>query len=210
MKQKSKKAETGKATEQTKEETIKGKKEKQHTSNGSLQEHGQKKENFTAAKELEEQITEYQKKADSLQASLDEVNDKFLRLFSEFDNYRKRMTKERIALSKTASEEIITALLPVLDDLERAAEAAQENEGNNQQEKDGVVLIYNKFKNILRQKGVEELPSVGSEFNTDYHEAITHIPADKNADKGKVVEAVQKGYMLNGKVIRYARVVVAN
>ncbi len=132
-----------------------------------------------------------------------------MRLFSEFDNYRKRVNKERIEFAKTAAEEIITALLPILDDLERASRNA-----GQQQEKDaeleGVVLIYNKFKTILRQKGVEEIPTSGADFDTDYHEAITHVPAENKKQKGKVVEEVQKGYLLNGKVIRHASVVVAN
>ncbi len=154
-------------------------------------------------------ISEYQEKIDSLQASLDEANDKFLRLFSEFDNYRKRVTKERIELSKTAAEGIITALLPVLDDLERASSIARMKQ-DKEAEEEGVILIYNKFKSILRQKGVEDIPCEGTDFNTDYHEAINHVPAGEDEQKGKVVEEVQKGYLLNGKVIRHARVVVAN
>ncbi len=145
--------------------------------------------------------------AESLQKKLDETNDKFLRLFSEFDNFRKRAGKERIELINTASEGVIVSLLPVLDDLERAAQMASRQEDGNGE---GIVLIYNKFKNILRQKGVEEIPSAGEPFNTDFHEAITHIPAPDKKSKGKVVEEIQKGYTLNGKVIRYARVVVAN
>ncbi len=146
---------------------------------------------------------------EALQKRLNEANDKFLRLFSEFDNYRKRVTKERLELTKTASESIITALLPVLDDLERASSMSSNDEGNIGA-KEGITLIYNKFNSVLRQKGVEEIASVDQEFNTDYHEAITHIKAEHKKQKGKIVEEVQKGYMLNGKVIRYARVIVAN
>lgn len=138
-----------------------------------------------------------------------EANDKFLRLFSEFDNYRKRTAKERIELTKTANADMITAMLPVLDDLERATNI----EGNNDDASpvsEGLILILNKFKGILRQKGVEEIRAIGELFNTDFHEAVTHVPATKQDDKGKVLEELQKGYLLNGKVIRYARVVVAN
>ncbi|MBW6497384.1 MAG: nucleotide exchange factor GrpE [Bacteroidales bacterium] len=144
-----------------------------------------------------------------LEAKVAEANEKHLRLFSEFDNYRKRTTRERIELLKSASAEMITALLPVVDDLERASSiAAAEAKGDAVAE--GVTLILNKLKAILSQKGVEEIKANGEEFNTDYHEAITHIPATDKSQKGKVVEVIQKGYMLNEKVIRFARVVVAN
>lgn len=153
--------------------------------------------------------TVLQEKADSLQKSLDETNDKFLRLFSEFDNYRKRVARERIELTKTASESVILALLPVLDDLERASNMSAEK-NDTDAEKEGISLIYNKFKSILRQKGVEEIEALGEDFDTDYHDAITHIEAKDKKEKGKIVEEIQKGYLLNGKVIRHARVIVAN
>lgn len=144
-----------------------------------------------------------------LEARLAEANEKHLRLFSEFDNFRKRTTKERIEMGKTASAEMITALLPVVDDLERASTLA-EKEAKGDAVAEGIKLIYNKLKTLLSQKGVEEISALGEEFNTDFHEAITHIPASDKKQKGKVVDQVQKGYMLNGKVIRFARVVVAN
>ncbi len=152
-----------------------------------------------------------EEKINTLQKQLDETNDKFLRLFSEFDNYRKRVAKERVDLTKTASESVITAMLPVLDDLERAYTMdAGDTDNEASVKKEGIALILNKFKSILRQKGVEEIASVGEDFNTDFHDAITHIPAENKAQKGKVVEEVKKGYTLNGKVIRYASVIVAN
>lgn len=144
-----------------------------------------------------------------LEARLAEANEKHLRLFSEFDNYRKRTTKERIDLAKTASAEMITALLPVVDDLERAS-TLTETEAKGDAVAEGIKLIYSKMKTILAQKGVEEINAVGQEFDTDFHEAITHIPAADPKQKGKVVDQVQKGYILSGKVIRFARVVVAN
>jgi molecular chaperone GrpE len=144
-----------------------------------------------------------------LEAKVAEANEKHLRLFSEFDNYRKRTTKERIELSKSASAEMITALLPVVDDLERASTLATA-EAKGDAIAEGITLIYNKLKSILTQKGVEEIKAVGEVFDTDFHEAITHIPAADKKQKGKVVEQVKKGYMLNGKVIRFAQVVVAN
>ena len=141
---------------------------------------------------------------------IDELNDKFLRLYSEFDNYRKRTLKEKIDLSKTASADVITALLPVLDDFERAIRALSFSEHSDQAMKDGIILIYNKFLNILTQKGLEQMKTIGEAFNTDFHEAITNIPAPSDDLKGKVVDEVEKGYLLNGKVIRYAKVVVGS
>lgn len=137
-----------------------------------------------------------------------ELNDKFMRLFSEFDNFRKRTIKEKIDLSKTASEDVLSALLPLLDDLERAA-ATKISE--SQEEKSiltGIELILNKFRTLLNQKGVEEIKAKAMPFDTDFHEAITHMPAPSEAEKGMVLEVVQKGYLLNGKVIRFAKVVV--
>ncbi len=153
----------------------------------------------------------YKEKTEKLQKQLEETNEKFLRLFSEFDNYRKRVAKERAELTKTASESVITAMLPVLDDLERANTIdVADGEQETQAKKEGISLILNKFKSILRQKGVEEIAATGEDFNTDYHDAITHIPAENKEKKGKVVEEIKKGYTLNGKVIRYASVIVAN
>lgn len=144
----------------------------------------------------------------ALEKQLSESTDKYLRLFSEFDNFRKRTIRERLELSNTASAGVITALLPVLDDLERAGKMASGKKDDNHLE--GIQLIYNKFKNILFQKGVEEIKTIGETFNTDFHEAITHIPAQDESQKGRIVDEVQKGYTLNSKVIRFARVVVAN
>ncbi|HOI33575.1 MAG: nucleotide exchange factor GrpE [Bacteroidales bacterium] len=139
----------------------------------------------------------------------DELNDKFLRLFSEFDNYRKRTLKEKIELSKTASEEVITALLPVVDDFERAIQALESQQAPDATA-EGIKLIYNKLIKTLQQKGLSELKALNETFDTDFHEAITNIPAPEPSLKGKVVDIIQKGYQLNGKVIRFARVVVGS
>ena len=134
-----------------------------------------------------------------------ELNDKHLRLFAEFENFKKRTIKERMDLYKTAGESILTALLPILDDFERSIKA------NQKQEDEGVVLIHNKLKSILETKGLKAMQDpVGEELNTDYHEAITNIPAPSDNMKGKIIDVVEKGYFLNEKVIRYAKVVVAN
>jgi molecular chaperone GrpE len=166
-------------------------------------------DNESSIEEEADELSACRDKIAALEKTVFDTNEKFLRLFSEFDNYRKRTSRERIELTKTAGADIIASLLPVLDDLERACklEAA---EVNKDPRLEGIMLIQNKFKSALRQKGVEEIAAVGEEFNTDFHEAITHIPAADNQQKGTVIEEVQKGYTLNGKVIRYARVVVAN
>ena len=146
------------------------------------------------------------KQLDELKEKYDELNDKYLRLFSEFDNYRKRTAKEKIELSKTASESIMVDLLPILDDFERAIQTMENKETDANYE--GVVLIYNKFKRTLEHKGLEEINAKDTMFNTDEHEALTNVPVADESQKGKVIDVIQKGYKLNGKVIRYARVVV--
>lgn len=137
-----------------------------------------------------------------------ELNDKYLRLFSEFDNFRKRTAKEKLDLTVTASENVIKDILPVLDDFERALQNMEKN--GNEADLQGVTLIFNKLKDTLKKKGLEEIDAMGVEFNTDEHEALTMIPAPEEDKKGKVLDVIQKGYKLNGKVIRFARVVVGN
>lgn len=141
-------------------------------------------------------------------AKLAELNDKHLRLQAEFDNFRKRTAKEKIDLTVTASESVIKDILPVLDDFERALQNMEKN--GNEADMQGVKLIFNKLKDTLRKKGLEEIEAMDAEFNTDEHEALTMIPAPEEDKKGKVLDVIQKGYKLNGKVIRFARVVVGN
>ncbi|MBQ3709951.1 MAG: nucleotide exchange factor GrpE [Bacteroidales bacterium] len=137
-----------------------------------------------------------------------ELNGTYLRLYSEFDNYRKRTAKEKLELSATASAAVIKDLLPVLDDFERALQNMEKN--GNEADLQGVTLIYNKLKTTLQKKGLEEIVAIDCEFNTDEHEALTMIPAPDESKKGKVIDVIQKGYKLNGTVIRFARVVVGN
>jgi molecular chaperone GrpE len=146
-----------------------------------------------------------------LQFKCNELNDKYLRLYSEFDNYRKRTLKERIELGKTASEDIILSLLPVIDDLERALKSTLKT-GDEMEvvPKEGLDLIYQKFRSLLTQKGLEAIPSMGEVFNVDFHDALSNIPAPSEDMKGKVLDEVEKGYKLNGKVIRYSKVIVGN
>jgi molecular chaperone GrpE len=136
-----------------------------------------------------------------------EFQDKYLRLLAEFDNFRKRTMKERSELIKSAGEDILVNLLPVLDDFERGL-TAMEKTTDVEPVKQGVQLIYNKFKDFLTQRGIREIEANNLDFNVDLHEALTKIPAPTEDLKGKVVDVVQKGYSLNDKVIRYAKVVV--
>jgi molecular chaperone GrpE len=136
-----------------------------------------------------------------------ELNDKFLRLYSEFDNYKKRTAKERIEFAKSAAQDVFVAILPVIDDFERAIKSNETLEDINAI-KEGLKLIHHKFSATLSKKGLEPMESIGKEFNADLHEAITNIPAPSEDMKGKVLDEVEKGYLLNGKVIRYAKVVV--
>jgi len=142
-----------------------------------------------------------------LQQEAAEWKDKYLRLVAEFDNFRKRNAKERLELIQTAGKDVITSLLDVLDDSERAQKQL-DTSNDAAANKEGVLLVFNKLKNILQSKGLKPMNSNGQEFNPDLHEAITEIPAPAPALKGKVVDEVQKGYYLNDKIIRFAKVVV--
>lgn len=156
----------------------------------------------------EEKVTEDTGQKD-LQSKCDELNDKYLRLYSEFDNYRKRTAKEKSELIKTAGVNIITELLPVIDDFDRAIKL-NEQVTDIETVKHGIKLIHHKLNNILLHKGLEPMTTIGSEFNPDLHEAITNVPAPSEDMKGKIIDELEKGFYLNGKVIRYAKVVVAN
>jgi molecular chaperone GrpE len=136
-----------------------------------------------------------------------ELNDKYLRLYSEFDNYRKRTSKERIELFKTAGQDIMTDLVPIMDDFERALQN-MDKKGDVKTIRQGVDLVFNKFKSTLESKGLKSFKSIDQDFDPEIHEAITRIPAPNKKQIGKVVDEVEKGYMLNDKVIRYAKVVV--
>jgi molecular chaperone GrpE len=146
---------------------------------------------------------------DEYQSKVNELNDKYLRLYSEFDNFRKRSLREKIDLSRTASEEVIKELLPVLDDFDRAMSAMQATD-KVEAVKEGVQLIHAKMKAVFTSKGLQEIKSIGEDFNTDFHEAITSIPAPSEELKNKVVDEIQKGYMLHDKVIRFSKVVTGS
>ncbi|QBA64688.1 nucleotide exchange factor GrpE [Muriicola soli] len=146
---------------------------------------------------------------EQMEAELEKEKDKFLRLFAEFENFKRRTSKERIDLFKTAGQEVIVSLLPVLDDFERAL-----NELGKSSEKElfkGVELIYNKFKDTLKAKGLAEVQAKeGDAFDAEIHDAITQIPAPNKKLKGKIIDVVEKGYSLGDKIIRHPKVVVGN
>jgi molecular chaperone GrpE len=144
-----------------------------------------------------------------LKQELGLANDRYLRLYAEFDNFRRRTVKEREDARKSEGKDVIVALLPVLDDFDRAIRS-MENSSDVTAVKEGVVLIQNKLKNVLAQKGLKEMQSIGTAFDPEIHEAITNIPAPSDDMRGKVVDEMEKGYYLNDKVARFAKVIVGN
>lgn len=167
-------------------------------------------ENNEAAENLSDSPSEatQESSVEKLQAELSEQKDKFIRLYSEFENFRRRTAKEKLELIQSANEELLKTLLPVIDDFARAEKSFKDK---NDKELEGFFLIYNKFKKILDQAGVKimEVKS-GSGFDPDFHEAITQVPAPDENLKGKVVDVIESGYLLNDKVIRFAKVVVGS
>ena len=147
------------------------------------------------------------KEIEELKAQVEEQKDRYLRLSAEFDNYRKRTLKERSDMLKTVNGDTLSGMLPVLDDLERAMQSMQKATDVDAV-REGVVLIYNKIQEFLKNKGIVEIDAMNQVFDTDLHEAITKIPAPTEDLKGKVVDVIQKGYKIDTKVIRYAKVVV--
>lgn len=144
---------------------------------------------------------------DQLEEDLKKEKEKFLRLFAEFENYKKRTTKERIELFKTASQDVMVALLPILDDFDRAQSEIAKSEDNELLK--GVELISNKLRDTLKSKGLSEVQvKKGDVFNADDHEAVTQIPAPNKKLKGKIIDVIEKGYVLGDKVIRFPKVVI--
>jgi len=176
--------------EQPTEESKKASSEKENSGNSENDEQN----------ECEEAMTELQKKYDT-------VNDKYLRLYSEFENFRRRTAKEKLDLMKNAGSDFAGDILPVVDDFDRAIEL---NKNNNDPEalKEGFNLIHHKLLHLLQNKGLKPMDSVNQTFDTEYHEAITNIPAPSEDMKGKVIDVAEKGYFFNDRVLRYAKVVV--
>lgn len=157
-----------------------------------------------------EEESERDKAKEALKASeekYNELHDKYLRLSAEFDNYRKRSLRERAELIKTAGDEVLKQILPVIDNFERALKA-MDQANDVDALKEGVVLIYNNFKDFIQQQGIKEIPALNEPFNLDVHEAVAIIPAPAEEQKGKIIDVVQKGYILHEKVIRFSKVVV--
>jgi len=163
---------------------------------------------------LQEELKSFEQKSNELQEELrafeeksQSLHDKYLRLSAEFDNYRKRTLKEKTELIKTASEDLIKRFIPFVDDIERGLNAVNTSQ-DIEALKEGMNLIYSRLKDFLMQNGIKEIEALDQEFNTDIHEAVTKIPAPEESKKGKVVDVIEKGYMLHDKVIRYPKVVV--
>lgn len=146
--------------------------------------------------------------SDKLATENQELKDKYVRLYSEFDNFRRRTAKERLELVNTASQDLIQEILPVMDDFERSFKAESSAEDDDQKNT-GNKLIYNKLLRVLTARGLKPMDElVGKDFDAEYHEAITQIPAPSDELKGKIVDVVEKGYTLGGKVVRFAKVVI--
>jgi molecular chaperone GrpE len=144
-------------------------------------------------------------KKNNFKKELELEKDKNLRLFAEFENFRKRTAKERLELYSTANKDIMLVLLPILDNFERSIKA------NNYSDSDGPTLIYKQLKVELEKKGLKEMENpIGKELDTDFHEATANVPAPKKNQKGKIIDVIEKGYFLGEKIIRYAKVVVGN
>lgn len=162
----------------------------------------------TQTAEVEEQVIEEKTAEEKLKEEVEQEKEKFLRLFAEFENYKKRTSRERIELFSTASEDVMKTLLPVLDDFERALTHIEEDKEAEELRK-GVLLIYQKLVNTLEQKGLKPIViEKGDAFNADDHEAITQIPAPTDDLKGKIIDVVEKGYKLGDKIIRFPKVVI--
>ena len=157
----------------------------------------------------EAEVVDLMKKYQETQEALDKKTKDYLYLMAEFDNYRKRTIKEKADIIKTASEKVLKDMLPIVDDFERGLEATKDT-ADGQEVRNGMELIYNKFVTFLHNNGVKAIESTGKEFDDNVHEAIATIPAPDEDSKGKVVDTITKGYTLNDKVIRHAKVVVGD
>lgn len=163
-------------------------------------------ENLSGTTHLNEPVAE-ESEMERLKAELAEASDKYLRKIAEFENYKRRTAKERVELVQTAGRDVIAGLLDVLDDCDRAQKQLETSD-DAASNKEGVLLVFNKLRSALQARGVKQMESVNQEFNPDLHEAVTEIPAPSEEMKGKVLDEVMKGYYLNEKIIRHAKVVV--
>ncbi|MDE5796897.1 MAG: nucleotide exchange factor GrpE [Muribaculaceae bacterium] len=160
-----------------------------------------------AENQPEDEVAALRKQVDELNADVAKEKKEYMFLMAEFDNFRKRTLREKSDLIKNAGENVLKGLLPIVDDFERGLQAA-ENSGDSQGVKEGMELIYNKLKKYMEQNGVKEMDPADDTFDTERHEAISVIPVPDESKKGKIIHTVTKGYMLNDKVLRHAKVVV--
>ncbi len=184
--------------------------------NKASEQKNQAKENLSKEKNTNQEQTkqqdpkeekEKQDKQPTIEEKYEKLNDKHLRLIAEYDNYRKRTLKEKMELIKTAGQDILINFLPIIDNIERAKKSVQESSDINAV-KDGIEIIYKNLIDFVNTKGVKEIEAINETFNSDLHEAVTKIPAPTKDQKGKVIDVIEKGYKLNDKIIRYAKVVV--
>ncbi len=200
-----------KKADKTKETEMESQQEKEvikETSQDDKQKGSEKaKVSGTKRKMSVSNLAKTKKKLEESQLNLAEMQDKYLRLSADFDNYRRRTLKEKMELTKTGGEKVILSLLPIIDNLERAMISIRETKDSDAL-KEGLELIYGKFQEFLAQNGVKEVESLNAEFDTEFHEAITKIPAPKPELKGKVVDVIERGYFLHDKVVRFAKVVI--
>lgn len=155
----------------------------------------------------QEEVKQEDEAVKVLEARVAEVNDKYIRLAAEFDNYRRRTARERLELISSAGEDIIKGMLPVLDDCERALQVLRESD-TDQAAIEGTELIYTKLMTFLKSRGLSVIEALGKELDTDFHEAVAQLPVQEKKQKNKIVDVIQQGYKLNDKVIRFAKVVV--
>ncbi|HLT71122.1 MAG TPA: nucleotide exchange factor GrpE [Cyclobacteriaceae bacterium] len=189
-------------------EEIRNQKEQEELVSENQQEMSKQEDSAELDPQVEDTGNTVDERESTENGELSEMKDKYLRLYSEFENFRRRTSREKSELIQSANEQLVQTLLPVLDDFERAEKAVA---GNENEVTEGFVLIQNKLKKVLDQFGLKPMAiGPGSDFDADTQEAITQVPAPEEKLKGKVVDVVEKGYMLNDKVIRYAKVVVGN
>jgi len=165
------------------------------------------KETKTKASKKASPTTKLKKEIEELKNQVDESKDKYLRLFAEFDNYKKRTIREKLDMMKSAGQDTISKILPVLDDFDRA-KLSHDNDSSDENFSEGVLLVYQKLNAIMNSFGVVEMETTGVEFDPELHEAISEIPTPDKKMKGKIIDTIEKGYLLNDKIIRHAKVVV--
>jgi len=173
----------------------------------NTEENVEDKKSKKSSKSKKPSIEDLQTEIEELNNQLSEAKDKYLRLFAEFDNFKKRNVRERMDLLKNASQDAFSALLPVIDDFDRAKNSA-DDEQSEETFSEGVLLVYNKLYSILKGKGLKKMESTGEVFDPELHEAITKVPAPSEDMKGKVIDTIESGFYLNDKIIRHAKVVV--